>query len=69
MLSRAQHILLGEVTPTRITAAPDGKSVFVLDGVRGSISRVTADPTTGDLGRKAKVALVHEPRSMALKTI
>jgi hypothetical protein len=43
--------------------------VFVLDGVSGSICRVTADPLTGDLGRKAKVAVVYEPRSLALKTI
>jgi len=68
-LSHAQHVLLGATTPTQITAAPDGKSVFVLDGVRGSICRVTADPSTGQPGRKAKVAVVHEPRSMALKTI
>jgi 6-phosphogluconolactonase (cycloisomerase 2 family) len=69
LLSRAQHVLLGEAAPTQITVAPDGKSVFFLDGVRGSICRVTANPITGELGRKAKVALVHEPRSMALKTI
>jgi 6-phosphogluconolactonase len=67
MLSHAQHVLLGETT--RITVAPDGRSVFVLDGVSGSICRVTADPLTGDLGRKAKVAVVYEPRSLALKTI
>jgi 6-phosphogluconolactonase (cycloisomerase 2 family) len=67
MLSRAQHVLLGETT--RITVAPDGKSVFVLDGASGSICRVTADPLTGELGWKTKVALVHEPRSLALKTI
>ncbi len=69
MLSRAQLVLLGEATPTRITAAPDGKSMFVLDGVRGSIYRVTADPATGELDWKAKVAVVNEPRSLVLKTI
>ncbi len=66
-LSHTQHVLLGETT--RITVAPDGKNLFVLDGVRGSICRVNADPFTGDLGGKAKVAVVQEPRSMALKTI
>jgi 6-phosphogluconolactonase (cycloisomerase 2 family) len=68
-LSHTQHVLLGETTPTRITVAPDGKNLFVLDGVRGSICSVTVDPSTGQLGRKSKAALVHEPRSMALKTI
>jgi len=67
LLSRAQNVLLREAT--RITVTPDGKSVFVLDGVSGSICRVTADPFTGQLDRKTKVALVQEPRSMALKTI
>jgi 6-phosphogluconolactonase len=69
MLSRAQDVLLREATPTQITVVPDGKSVFVLDGVSGLICRMTADPFTGDLGRKAKVAVVYEPRSLVLKTI
>jgi 6-phosphogluconolactonase len=67
LLSRAGQVLLGEAT--RITVAGDGKSVFVLDGVRGSICEVAADRSNGELGRKTQVAVVHEPRSMVLKTI
>jgi hypothetical protein len=67
LLSRAQSVLLREAT--RITVPGDGKSVFVLDGVRGSICKVAVDRSTGELGRKTKVAVVNEPRSMALKTI
>jgi 6-phosphogluconolactonase len=67
LLSRAQSVLLREAT--RITVPGDGNSVFVLDGVRGSICKVAVDRSTGELGRKTKVAVVNEPRSMALKTI
>ncbi len=69
MLSGARHAFPREVTPTGITVAHDGKSIFVLDGVRGSIYKVTTDPSTGEPGWKTEVARVNEPRSMALKTI
>ena len=68
-LTRAQVISLGEATPTQITAAPDGESLFILDGLRGSIYKVTADRATGELHCKAEVAVVNEPKSIALKTI
>jgi 6-phosphogluconolactonase (cycloisomerase 2 family) len=68
-LTRAQVVPLEQVTPTRITAAPDGESLFVLDGRRGSIYKVTADRVTGELHCKAEVAVVNQPRSIALKTI
>jgi 6-phosphogluconolactonase len=68
-LTRSQVVRLEEVTPTRITAAPDGESLFVLDGRRGSIHKVTADRVTGELHCKAEVAVVNQPRSIALKTI
>jgi 6-phosphogluconolactonase len=68
-LTRAQVVPLEQVTPTRITAAADGESLFVLDGRRGSIYKVTADRVTGELHCKAEVAVVNQPRSIALKTI
>ena len=68
-LAHAQVVLLQEATPTRITAAPDGESLLILDGLKGSIYKVTADRVTGELHCKAEVAGVNEPRSIALKTI
>jgi 6-phosphogluconolactonase (cycloisomerase 2 family) len=68
-LTRAQVVSLEKATPTRITAAPDGESLFILDGLGGSIYKVTADRATGELHCKAEVAVVNQPRSIALKTI
>ncbi len=68
-LSHAQVVSLGEATPTQITASLEGESIFILDGPRGSIYKVTADRTTGELHCKAKVAVVNKPKSIALKTI
>jgi 6-phosphogluconolactonase len=68
-LTHAQVIPLEEATPTRITATPDGESLFILDGLRGSIYKVTADRATGELHCKAEVAVVNEPKSIALKAI
>lgn len=68
-LTQARGLMLEEASPTQITAAADGKSIFVLDGLRGSIYKVTADRATGELHCKANVAVVNEPRSIALKTI
>ncbi len=68
-LTRAQVVSLEEATPTRITSTPDGESLFLLDGQRGSIYKVTADRVTGELHCKAEVAVVNEPKSIALKTI
>ena len=33
-LTHAQVVSLEEATPTRITAAPDGESLFILDGLK-----------------------------------
>ena len=68
-LTHAQVVLLGEATPSQLTAAPNGESIFVLDGPGGSIYQLTADRATGELHGKAKVARVNEPKSIALKTI
>jgi 6-phosphogluconolactonase len=68
-LTHAQGVVLGEASPIQITAAADGESIFVLDGLRGSIFKVTADRATGELHCKANVAVVNEPKSIALKTI
>ena len=68
-LTRTQVISLEEGTPSQITATPDGKSLFILDGLKGSIYKMTADRVTGELHCKAEVAVVNEPKSIALKTI
>jgi 6-phosphogluconolactonase len=68
-LAQAKAMVLGEATPTQITASPDGESIFVLDGPAGSIYEVTADRATGELHCKANVAVVNEPKSIALKTV
>lgn len=68
-LTGAQVISLEEATPTRITAAPDGESLFILDGLRGSVYKMTADRVTGELHCKAEVAAVNQPTSIALKTM
>jgi 6-phosphogluconolactonase len=68
-LTHAKVVMLGEATPTQITASPDGESIFVLDGPAGSIYKVTADRASGELHGKAKVAAVNQPKSLALKTI
>jgi 6-phosphogluconolactonase len=66
-LTRGEAVLPGGAT--HIKTAPDGESIFVLDGLRGSIYLVTADRLTGELHCKAEVAVVNEPKSIALKTI
>ena len=68
-LTHAKVVLLGEATPTQIAASPDGEGIFVLDGPAGSICKVTADRATGELHCKANVAVVNEPKSIALKTV
>ena len=64
LLARAQRVSLGETTPTRIMAAPDGEGIFILDGVHGGIYKMP-----GELHSKTEVAAIKEPRGMALKTI
>jgi 6-phosphogluconolactonase len=66
LLSRGQKVLPGAAT--WIGIGPDGESLFVLDGVNGSISRVAVDPSTGEPRNKTTVARVKQPRSMAFKT-
>jgi 6-phosphogluconolactonase len=68
-LTQAKVVGLGEATPTQIIASPDGESIFVLDGPGGSIYNVTTDRATGELHCKTNVAVVNEPKSIALKTI
>jgi 6-phosphogluconolactonase (cycloisomerase 2 family) len=68
-LTQAKVAALGEATPTQIMASPDGGSIFVLDGPGGSIYNLTTDRATGELHCKANVAVVKEPKSIALKTI
>jgi 6-phosphogluconolactonase (cycloisomerase 2 family) len=64
-LTRTEHLL---PNATQISAAPDGESIFVLDGGTGSIYQLPADRVTGELHCKARVAWVSEPKSIAIRT-
>jgi 6-phosphogluconolactonase len=64
-LTRTQHLL---PNATQISAAPDGGSIYILDGGTGSIYQLAADRVTGELHSKTRVALVSEPKSIAIRT-
>jgi 6-phosphogluconolactonase len=48
--------------------APIGESLFALDAQSDSIAQLPLDPSTGQPQRKATMARVQQPRSLALKT-
>jgi 6-phosphogluconolactonase (cycloisomerase 2 family) len=64
-LTRTEHLL---PSATQISAAPDGGSVYILDGSTGSIYQLPADRVTGELHFKTRVAWVSEPKSIAIRT-
>lgn len=64
-LTRTRHLL---PNATQISAAPDGGSIYILDGGTGSVYRLPADSVTGELHCKTRVALVSEPKSIAIRT-
>jgi 6-phosphogluconolactonase len=64
-LARTQQVL---PNGSQISAAPDGGSIYILDGGSGSIYRLTADRATGELHYKTRVALVSGPKSIAITT-
>ena len=64
-LKRTQDVPLGS---GQVAVASGGETVFVLT-TGGSIYQVAADRTTGELHCKTKVALVNEPKSIAVKTV
>lgn len=64
-LERTQHEL---PNATQISPAPDGESVYILDGCSGSIYQLPADRATGELHSKTRVALVSKPKSIAIRT-
>jgi 6-phosphogluconolactonase (cycloisomerase 2 family) len=64
-LTRAKHLL---PNATHISAAPDGGSIYILDGSTGSIYQLPADRITGELHCKTRVAWVSEPKSIAIRT-
>jgi 6-phosphogluconolactonase len=53
---------------SQIVVAPDGMSVYFVDGARGSIDQATADSRTGKVHFKTNAAVVDKPTSIALKT-
>jgi 6-phosphogluconolactonase len=61
-LTRTEHLL---PSATQISAAPDGGSVYILEGGTGSIYQLAADRVTGELHSKTRVALV---KSIAIRT-
>jgi 6-phosphogluconolactonase (cycloisomerase 2 family) len=64
-LRRTRRVL---ANATQISAAPDGGSVYILDGGTGSIYRLPADRVTGELHSKTRVAWVSAPKSIAIRT-
>jgi 6-phosphogluconolactonase len=64
-LTRTQHLL---PNATQIGAAPDGESIYILDGSRGSIYHLPTARVTGELHCKTRVAWVSEPKSIAIRT-
>jgi hypothetical protein len=64
-LTRTQHLL---PNATQIGAAPDGGSIYILDGGTGSIYQLATDRTTGELHSTTRVAWVSEPKSIAIRT-
>jgi 6-phosphogluconolactonase (cycloisomerase 2 family) len=64
-LTRTEYLL---PNATQIGAAPDGGSVYILDGGTGSIYQLPADRGTGELHSKTRVALVSEPKRIAIRT-
>ena len=62
-LTRTRHSL---PNATQIGAAPDGGSIYLLDGGTGSIYQLPTDPATGDLHSTTRVAWVSEPKSIAI---
>jgi 6-phosphogluconolactonase (cycloisomerase 2 family) len=64
-LRRTEHLL---PNATRISAAPDGGGIYILDGSTGSIYQHRANPLTGELHSKTRVAGVREPKSIAIRT-
>jgi 6-phosphogluconolactonase len=64
-LTRTEHLLPNAI---QISAAPDGGSVYILEGGTGSIYQLPADRVTGELHSKTRVALVSEPKSIAIRT-
>jgi 6-phosphogluconolactonase len=64
-VTRTQHLL---PNASQISAAPDGGSIYILDGGTGSIYQLAADRVTGELHSKTRVALVSEPKSLAIRT-
>jgi 6-phosphogluconolactonase len=63
-LTRTEHLL---PNATQISTAPDGGSVYILEGGTGSIYQLPADRVTGELHSKTRVALVSEPKSIAIR--
>jgi hypothetical protein len=62
----AQDILTGA---SQIVVAPNGESVYMLDGATGSIYRASADRQTGTLQSGTKIASVSHAKSLAVKTV
>jgi 6-phosphogluconolactonase len=64
-LTRTQHLL---PDASQISAVPDGGSIYILEGGTGSVYQLAADRVTGELHSKTRVALVSEPKSIAIRT-
>ena len=64
-LTRTQLLL---PNATQISAAPDGGSIYILQGGTGSIYQLHTGRATGELHSTTRVAWVSEPKSIAIRT-
>jgi 6-phosphogluconolactonase len=65
---RLSHLGTSLSGASQIVVAPDGMSVYFVDGARGSIAQATAGGRTGEVHFKTNAAVVDKPTSIALKT-
>ncbi len=65
-LSQIHNTTLGASMPEKLVSSPDGRSVFVLDGSRGSIEALATDAETGIPFSGRQVAVVPGARSLCL---
>jgi 6-phosphogluconolactonase len=68
LLSQSTHIEFASAPGDEMTVASNADSLFVLDCLRGLISRITVDSVTGELGSVEDSVTIDGAQSMAFKT-
>jgi 6-phosphogluconolactonase len=68
LLSQPAHIEFDSAPGSEMIVASNGDSLFVLDCLRGLISRIAVDSVTGELGSVDDAVTIDGAQSMAFKT-